>query len=64
MRPGVIRTESQEARVGADRLRQLTAPIALGRPGEPEEVASLAVFLLSPAAAYMTGTMVDVSGGR
>jgi NAD(P)-dependent dehydrogenase (short-subunit alcohol dehydrogenase family) len=64
MRPGVIRTESQEARVGADRLRQLTAAIALGRPGEPEEVASLAAFLLSPAAAYLTGTMVDISGGR
>jgi NAD(P)-dependent dehydrogenase (short-subunit alcohol dehydrogenase family) len=64
MRPGVIRTESQEARVGADRLRQLTAAIALGRPGEPEEVARLATFLLSPGAAYMTGTMVDVSGGR
>jgi NAD(P)-dependent dehydrogenase (short-subunit alcohol dehydrogenase family) len=64
MRPGVIRTESQEARVGAERLRQLTAAIALGRPGEPEEVASLAAFLLSPAAAYMTGTMVDISGGR
>ncbi|WP_270933217.1 SDR family NAD(P)-dependent oxidoreductase [Falsiroseomonas oryzae] len=64
IRPGVIRTESHEARAGADRLRQITAPIALGRPGEPEEVAAVAVFLLSPAASYMTGALVDIGGGR
>lgn len=64
IRPGVIRTESHEARAGADRLKQITAPIALGRPGEPDEVARLAVFLLSPAASYMTGALVDIGGGR
>jgi NAD(P)-dependent dehydrogenase (short-subunit alcohol dehydrogenase family) len=64
IRPGVIRTESHEARAGADRLKQITAPIALGRPGEPEEVAALAAFLLSPRASYMTGTLVDIGGGR
>ncbi len=64
IRPGVIRTESHEARAGADRLKQITAPIALGRPGEPEEVAALAVFLLSPGASYMTGALVDIGGGR
>lgn len=64
IRPGVIRTESHEARAGADRLKQITAPIALGRPGEPEEVAALAVFLLSSGASYMTGALVDLGGGR
>jgi len=64
IRPGVIRTESHEARAGADRLKAITAAIALGRPGEPEEVASLAAFLLSPAASYMTGALVDIGGGR
>lgn len=64
IRPGVIRTDSHEARTGADRLKQITAPIALGRPGEPEEVAALAVFLLSPGASYMTGALVDLGGGR
>jgi NAD(P)-dependent dehydrogenase (short-subunit alcohol dehydrogenase family) len=64
IRPGVIRTESQEARAGVERLKQITAPIALGRPGEPDEVAALAVFLLSPRSSYMTGVLVDVSGGR
>lgn len=64
IRPGVIRTESHEARAGAERLKQMTAPAALGRPGEPEEVAALAVFLLSPGASYMTGALVDLGGGR
>lgn len=64
VRPGVIRTDSHEARAGADRLKAMTAAIALGRPGEPEEVAGLVAFLLSPAAAYMTGTLVDIGGGR
>ncbi len=64
IRPGVIRTDSHEARAGADRLRAITAAIAAGRPGEPEEVAGLAAFLLSDRAGYMTGTMVDISGGR
>ena len=64
VRPGVIRTESHEARAGAERLRQITAGIALGRPGEPEEVAELVCFLLSGKSGYMTGALVDIGGGR
>ncbi|MFN6953481.1 MAG: SDR family NAD(P)-dependent oxidoreductase [Acetobacteraceae bacterium] len=64
VRPGVIRTESHEARAGAERLRQITAGIALGRPGEPEEVAELVCFLLSEKSGYMTGALVDIGGGR
>jgi len=64
VRPGVIRTESHEARAGAERLRQITAAIALGRPGEPEEVADLVCFLLSERSGYMTGALVDIGGGR
>ncbi|PZW44940.1 NAD(P)-dependent dehydrogenase (short-subunit alcohol dehydrogenase family) [Humitalea rosea] len=64
VRPGVIRTATHEARAGAQRLAQMTAPAALGRPGEPEEVAELVVFLLSDRAAYMTGALVDIGGGR
>ncbi|MBX9593078.1 MAG: SDR family oxidoreductase [Roseomonas sp.] len=64
VRPGVIRTATHEAKAGAERLKTMTAAIALGRPGEPEEVAGLITFLLSPAASYMTGTLVDIGGGR
>ena len=36
---------------------------ALGRMGTPEEFANAAVFLLSPAASYITGVMLTVDGG-
>jgi NAD(P)-dependent dehydrogenase (short-subunit alcohol dehydrogenase family) len=37
--------------------------IPLGRMGDPEEVAGPVVFLCSPAASYITGTIIDVNGG-
>jgi NAD(P)-dependent dehydrogenase (short-subunit alcohol dehydrogenase family) len=36
----------------------------MGRHGEPDEIAQAAVWLLSPAASYVHGAVVDVSGGR
>jgi len=44
--------------------RQNEAAIPLGRYGDPLEFARPAVFLLSPAASYVTGTMLAVDGGR
>ena len=55
-------------RIATDRLRavadgDLGAGIPLKRPGSPEEFGRVAAFLLSPAASYVTGTLVAVDGG-
>jgi glucose 1-dehydrogenase len=46
-----------------DQMQALLAEIPLGRMGRPEEVANLAVYLASDAAAYITGSTYFVDGG-
>ncbi len=43
--------------------RKITEQISLGRFASPEEFARVAVFLVSPAASYITGVMLSVDGG-
>jgi 3-oxoacyl-[acyl-carrier protein] reductase len=45
------------------RARQSAEEIPVGRYGEPEELAALAVFLASSAAVYITGAVLPVDGG-
>lgn len=45
------------------RARQSAEEIPVGRYGEPEELAALAVFLASPVARYITGAVLPVDGG-
>jgi NAD(P)-dependent dehydrogenase (short-subunit alcohol dehydrogenase family) len=64
VRPGFIYTElhakgGEPARV--DRVKTL---VPMKRGGQPEEVAAAILWLLSDEASYVTGTIVDVSGGR
>ncbi|GAB1472307.1 SDR family oxidoreductase [Chloroflexota bacterium] len=62
-------TELMNARVIAnnstleEEARRQAAEIPLGRMGQPAEFANAAVFLVSPAASYITGTMLNVDGG-
>jgi len=47
-----------------DRVERLQRNVPMQRGGAPEEVAAAIVWLLSDAASYVTGTTIDVSGGR
>ncbi len=60
VRPGLIDTEIH----APGRLDRLGSSPPLGRPGTAEEVAASIVWLASGAASYVTGTTLDVSGGR
>ena len=60
VRPGLIETDIHEP----GRLDRIGTTPPLGRPGKPDEVAEVIAFLASDRSSYMTGTTVDVTGGR
>ncbi len=60
--PGLIETDMARA-LPDERRAQLAAQIPLGRLGTPREIASTVGFLLSEEASYITGTVLNVSGG-
>ena len=64
VRPGFIKTEMHADGGEPNRLDRVKAFIPLRRGGEPEEVAATIAFLLSDEASYITGTFIDVAGGR
>jgi NAD(P)-dependent dehydrogenase (short-subunit alcohol dehydrogenase family) len=62
--PGLIETGLHAANGMPDRLDRLAGTIPMQRPGTPIEVAEAVLWLLSPAASYTTGAILEVGGGR
>lgn len=60
--PGFIATDMTHA-LTEEQKQAMLASIPLGRAGLPEDIAGVVSFLVSPAAAYVTGTTVHVNGG-
>ena len=63
IQPGLIRTP-MTAGMRGDLWEKKVAAIPMGRVGEPEEVASVVLFLAGPLSSYMTGAVLEVTGGR
>ena len=59
--PGVTRTDMVAA-LPPELVQRISAPIPLGRVGEPEEVANVFLFLASDLASYVTGAIISVDG--
>ncbi|WP_380180357.1 SDR family oxidoreductase [Kalamiella sp. sgz302252] len=64
VRPGFIYTDMHADGGEADRVNRLAPTIPMQRGGEPEEIAQAILWLLSDAASYITGTIIDAAGGR
>lgn len=62
--PGLIETGLHAANGAPDRLDRLATTIPMRRPGTALEVAEAVLWLLSPAASYTTGAILEVGGGR
>jgi NAD(P)-dependent dehydrogenase (short-subunit alcohol dehydrogenase family) len=62
--PGLIDTELHAANGDPGRLERLRPSIPMLRAGTAEEVAEGVLWLLSPAASYTTGTILEIGGGR
>lgn len=64
VRPGIIDTEIHASIGMPNRAHEMNHLLPIGRPGTAEEVAEAILWLLSDAASYATGTILNVTGGR
>jgi NAD(P)-dependent dehydrogenase (short-subunit alcohol dehydrogenase family) len=64
VRPGLIETEIHAKGGEPDRAQRMAPQVPMQRAGTAEEVARPILFLLSDAASYMTGSAIEVTGGR
>lgn len=64
VRPGIIETEIHASGGDPDRAARMAAELPMGRAGTAEECAEAVAWLLSDAASYTSGAILDVSGAR
>ncbi len=64
VRPGLIDTEIHASGGLPNRARELAHLVPLQRPGTAEEVARTIVWLMGDESSYVTGSVIDVAGGR
>jgi NAD(P)-dependent dehydrogenase (short-subunit alcohol dehydrogenase family) len=64
VRPGVIDTEIHARGGQPDRIERMLPVIPMGRAGDASEIGAAVVWLLGDGAAYCTGSILDVTGGR
>ncbi len=64
VRPGIISTDIHARGGQPDRAERLAGVVPMQRPGKAGEIAAAIVWLCSDAASYVTGALLDVSGGR
>jgi NAD(P)-dependent dehydrogenase (short-subunit alcohol dehydrogenase family) len=64
VRPGIIDTEIHASGGLPDRVAQMASQVPMQRGGSAEEVAEAICWLISDASSYVTGTTIDVTGGR
>ena len=62
--PGLIETGLHEKAGMPDRVARMTPGVPMRRAGTADEVAAVILWLLSDEAAYVTGALLPVSGGR
>jgi NAD(P)-dependent dehydrogenase (short-subunit alcohol dehydrogenase family) len=62
--PGIVDTEIHAAAGDPHRAKRMAAQIPLGRAATANEIAETIVYLLTPAASYITGSIVEIGGGR
>ncbi|HYA16028.1 MAG TPA: SDR family oxidoreductase [Bryobacteraceae bacterium] len=62
--PGLVETGLHAANGRPERLERLSPTIPMRRAGTPMEIAEGVVWLLSPAASYTTGSILEIGGGR
>jgi NAD(P)-dependent dehydrogenase (short-subunit alcohol dehydrogenase family) len=64
VRPGITDTEIHASGGQPERAWQLAGLIPMQRPGRADEIAQAIAWLLSDAASYTSGALLDVGGGR